>query len=598
LEIDIRNDIMNFTFPEKKKILVILPAIAALFIALIPTLKYQWPLGWDIIYHVQYAHVYATYGFTLTDPLLNAPSGQQMGYPPLFHLLIAGLGTVFGVDFFQVARFLQPVMAASLVLSVSYVAYRFYGEIAGASAGFLMLSSYLVGRMVLPLPENLALIFIPLAVYFYYSSIKNRDIKPALLGGVFFCLVVLTHQPATLCLSLIIIGITLLELIVYRNIRVLKNLLSFFTALIVLIVLGVVALQIIAPQILQGLSGQILLLLSKSSSLVANRPLSLWGYFGNLGFLVIIFSVIGGVVALKKHGRKDLLMLVWVIAMILLSNSYWFGISVISYRVIIYLLIPLSMLGGLGITFIINSLEDYQNKLQESSGNNAEINVSTEGTNLNVIEINSGDLNDSDNVGNYDNLKNKSSNGKIIKYPVKKYPIISYPQFGVVFLIIIYLVCAVSGVLTVTNPKVTNFGVKNEYGTVQISPPSQSEVDLANWFKENGNTSRSMLISNQFAGMFVSTVSGMPMHYDFDYFSIKGLPLSERQKESIGYVVFDKRLVLSPQDNEFILKKVDSEFYPLYYSTVDIPSYIDQIMPDNSHKAYENQDFIVFQMDY
>jgi hypothetical protein len=573
---------MNFTFPEKKKILVLLPAIAALFIALIPTLKYQWPLGWDIIYHVQYAHVYATYGLTLTDPLLNAPSGQQMGYPPLFHFLIAGLGTVFGVDFFQVARFLQPVMATSLVLSVSYVAYRFYGEIAGASAGFLMLSSYLVGRMVLPLPENLALIFIPLAVYFYYSSIKNKDIKPALLGGVFFCLVVLTHQPATLCLSLIIISITLLELIVYRNMGVFKNFLSFFAALIVLMVLGVVALQIMAPQILQGLSGQILLLLSKSSSLVANRPLSLWGYFGNLGFLVIIFSVIGGSVALKKHRRKDLLMLVWVIAMILLSNSYWFGISVISYRVIIYLLIPLSMLGGLGITFIINSLEDYQNKLQESSDN----------------VKNFDNVNDSDNLDNSDNLKIKSSNGKNTKYPVKKYPIISSPKLGVVFLIIIYLLCAVSGVLTVTNPKVTNFGVKNVYGTVQISPPSQSEVDLANWFRENGNTSRSMLISNQFAGMFVSTVSGMPMHYDFDYFSIKGLPLSERQKESIGYVVFDKRLVLSPQGNEFILKKVDSEFYPLYYSTVDIPAYIDQIMPDNSHKAYENQDFIVFQMDY
>lgn len=584
---------MNFTFPEKKKILVILPAIAALFIALIPTLKYQWPLGWDIIYHVQYAHVYATYGFTLTDPLLNAPNGQQMGYPPLFHLLIAGLGTLFGVDFFQVARFLQPVMATSLVLSVSYVAYRFYGEIAGASAGFLLLSSYLVGRMVLPLPENLALIFIPLAVYFYYSSIKNKDIKPALLGGIFFCLVVLTHQPATLCLSLIIIGITLLELIVYRNLGVFKNVLSFFAALIILMVLSVVALQIMAPQTLQGLSGQILLLLSKSSSLVSNRPLSLWGYFGNLGVLVIIFSVIGGIVALKKHRRKDLLMLVWVIAMILLSNSYWFGISVISYRVIIYLLIPLSMLGGLGITFIINSLENYQDKLQENS-DNKDISEKESSYNEGSSKKESSYNNDISKKGN----SNEERSRKIKEYPVKKYPIISSPKFGVVFLIIIYLICAVSGVLTVTNPKVTNFGVKNEYGTVQISPPSQSEVDLANWFRENGNSSRSMLISNQFAGMFVSTVSGMPMHYDFDYFSIKDLPLSERQKESIGYVVFDKRLVLSPQGNEFILKKVDSEFYPLYYSTVDIPSYIDQIIPDNSHKAYENQDFIVFQMDY
>lgn len=540
---------MNQHFTHKKKLLVLLPAITALLIALIPTLKYQWPLGWDIIYHVQYAQVYAAHGFTLTDPLLNAPNGQPMGYPPLFHFLIAGLGTLFGVDFFQVARFLQPIMAASLVLSVSYVAYKFYGEIAGAGAGFLMLSSYLVGRMILPLPENLALIFIPLAVYLYYISIKNKDIKPALLGGLFACLVVLTHQPATLCLFIIIIVITLLELLIYRNISVLKNAVAFFALLMIMMILGVVALQITSPQTLQSLSGQITLLLSKGSSLVVNRPLSLWGYLGNLGVLAIIFSIVGLIPALKERRRKDWVILVWIIAMILLSNAYLFGVNVISYRVIIYLLIPLSILGGLGLTYIIQWLGEYQKNYQ-------------------------------------------------IRGRVKKYPIISSPKFGAVFLIVIFLLCSVSSVLTVTNPKVTTFGVKNQFETVQISPPSDSEVELANWFKENGNKNRSMLISNQFAGMFVSTVSGMPMHYDFDYFSIKGLPLSERQKEKIGYVVFDKRLVLSPPDNVFYLKKIESEFYPLYYSSVDIPSYIGQIIPDNSHTVYENKDFIVFQVDY
>jgi len=551
-------DSMKLTFTNKKKILVVLPAIAALFVALIPTLKYQWPLGWDIIYHVQYAQVYANYGFTLIDPLLNAPMGQQMGYPPLFHFLIATIGTLFGVDFFQVARFLQPVMATSLVLSVSYVAYRFYGEIAGAGAGFLMLSSYLVGRMILPLPENLALIFIPLAVYLYYHSIKNKNLKSAIFGGIFFILVVLTHQPATICLFLVIIGITLLELLICRNWGVLKNLVSFFTALILMLLVGIVALQIMAPQILQGISGQIILLVSKSSSLIVNRPLSLWGYLGNIGVLVLIFAIVGCGVALKKHRRKDQVIIVWIIAMILLSNAYWFGINVISYRVIIYLLIPLSILGGLGLTYIINRLEEYQkDKPQKGDG---------------------------------------KSDG--IHGPTKKYPFISSPKFGAALLIVIFILCTFSAVLTVTNPKVTTFGVKNPFETVQIAPPSDSEVELANWFKDNGNKSRSIIISNQFVGMLVATVAGMPMHYDFDYFSIKDLPLSERQKENIGYVVFDKRLVLSPQDNVFYLKKVESEFYPLYYSSVDIPSNIIHIQPDNSHVVYENEDFIVFEIEY
>lgn len=49
----------------------------------------------------------------------------------------------------------------SIVLSVSYVAYKLYGEIAGIGAGFLMLSSMMVERIIVALPENLALIFFP-----------------------------------------------------------------------------------------------------------------------------------------------------------------------------------------------------------------------------------------------------------------------------------------------------------------------------------------------------------------------------------------------------------------------------------------------------
>ena len=210
---------MDYTSIYNKRNLIILPAIAAFIIALIPTIKYQWPLGWDIIYHIHYAQVYANNGITLTTPLLNAPVGQKIGYPPLFHFLIAAMGNGMGINFFQIARFLQPLLAASIILSVSYVSYKFYGTIAGLGAGFLMLSSMLVERMILALPENLALIFLPLAVYYYYRSFKDNELKIAILGGILFLLVMATHQAATLCLVLVIISITLMEFIVYRNFK-------------------------------------------------------------------------------------------------------------------------------------------------------------------------------------------------------------------------------------------------------------------------------------------------------------------------------------------------------------------------------------------
>ena len=122
-----------------KNLIWIIPAIIAFLIALIPTLKYQWPLSWDIIYHIQYAQIYAKYGFVLTDPLLDSPVGQKIGYPPLFHLLLAYLGLITKVDLFQIARSMQPFLAMFIVLSVTYVGKKLYGTIAGISAGFLLI---------------------------------------------------------------------------------------------------------------------------------------------------------------------------------------------------------------------------------------------------------------------------------------------------------------------------------------------------------------------------------------------------------------------------------------------------------------------------
>ncbi|MCC7551126.1 MAG: hypothetical protein KO316_06525 [Methanobacterium sp.] len=525
---------------NKKCYLILLPVLAALIIALIPTLKQQWPLGWDIIYHVHYAQIYAQYGFTLTDPLLNSPYGQKIGYMPLFHFLIAAIGTVFGVDFMQVARFLQPVLAASIILSVSYVAYRFYGEIAGVGAGFLMLSSYLVSRIVLSLPENLALIFIPLAVYLYYSSIKNKNYRTAFLGGLLFIIVLFTHNAATLCLSLTIVSITVLELVVFRDFGVLKNFIFFFLSLILIAVAGIVALQIWAPQTLQNVIQQgITATTGISTSLPSNRPLGLLSFLGNIGVLVLIFSITGSVLAVIKHRRKDLILIVWILAMLLLSNAYWFGINVISYRVLIYLLIPLSIVGGYAISYAYQWMK----------------------------------------------TSDKFSSKKL--------------RIG--FLVVILGLSFVSGVMTVENPKVSNFYVKNEFETVQIAPPSTSEIELAEWFQENGNESRSFVISNQFTGMFIVTRAGMPMNYGFEFYSIKNYPnmtISKLKEDNIGYLVYDKRLVFPSEDNYTYIRSIQSEFFPLYYFSQNITTHFDEIKPDYATKVYENQDYIVCKIDY
>jgi hypothetical protein len=525
---------------NNSKYVFIIPAVAAFLLAMIPTLKYQWPLSWDIIYHIQYAEVYAQYGITLTNPLLNAPIGQKIGYPPLFHLILAGLGTIFK-DYFQVARFLQPIIVSLIVLSTSYVGYKIHGKIAGISAGFLILTSIIFVRMIFPIPENIALVFFPIAVYLFYKSLKDSRLKFAVLSGVLLVLMAATHTAATLCLFITISAITLSELILYQRTSILKNFAAFILALIVAIILGALALFVLSPDLLHnilqnGFSG----VTGIATSLSQTRPLSWYVYISTLGIPLIVFGALGSLYAFKNHEKKDVFLLVWLMAMILLSVAYLFGINVISYRVLIYILIPLSILGGWGI--------------------------------------------------------------KLIYSKIKSKPWFASRHVHIIFLIVLMSLCLLNGFLDVNDPEIAIFKVENSLGGVQIAPPSSAEVDLANWFQKNGKKTRSIISNNQFTGMFISTQTGTPLNYNFNIYAMKDSPqatLANVEKEGIGYIIYDKKLVLSPPDTSRVyVKKIPSEFYSLDYFSQDIPSNLDYIMPSYANVVYENQEFIVCEIVY
>jgi len=524
-----------------RKYSLAVPALVALLLALIPTLNYQWPLSWDIIYHVQYAKVYSQYGFTLTTPLLNAPVGQKIGYPPLFHFLLVGLGDMFHANYFQVARWLQPVLATLLVFSTSYVAFKFYGRLAGVSTGFILVSSYLFKRMILPVPENLALIFIPLAVYLYYLSIRDGKLKIAALSGLILILILGIHLAAALTLLLTVTGISIVEFVYYRDLTVFRNYGAFILALIVFISTALLGMFFLYPGVFESILAQgITSATGFATSLVSSRPLSIPGYLGNLGPFASVFGFLGLIWALQRRRKKDLFVITWIVGMLLLSVSYIIGVNVISYRVMIYLLIPLSILAGVGLQQFYHYLKNYRR--------------------------------------------------------------LSSEKFRCTFLVLLLLLATLSGFLTVINPDLAIFSVKSDYGDVQIAPPSDAELDLNQWIQENGNHSRSILISNQFTGMLLATESGMPMHYGFEYYGLKSLPtatLDAMRNESIGYIIYDKKLVLSPPDeNGLYIKSVYYEFFPLFYFSQDIEKNIDRIKPEYTQVVYENQEFIVCQVLY
>ena len=87
------------------------------------------------------------------------------------------------------------------------------------------------------------------------------------------------------------------------------------------------------------------------TSVPYNDPISDVKYLVYLG-IVIIFMIIGSINAVKRRETKDIFLIVWVIVIFIMSKSYWFGVNVYTIRLLIHLLLPLSILGGMGLSYL------------------------------------------------------------------------------------------------------------------------------------------------------------------------------------------------------------------------------------------------------
>src|SRR5690606_21325317 len=120
---------------------------------------------------------------------------------------------------------MQPFLAGLVVLSVSFVASKFYkNQMIGLAAGILLFSGAISARLVQALPENMALIFFPLSFYFYYKFFKEDKRISAVISGLLMGLIALIQPAATFCLgftvTIITLGIMGSELYMERNLSV------------------------------------------------------------------------------------------------------------------------------------------------------------------------------------------------------------------------------------------------------------------------------------------------------------------------------------------------------------------------------------------
>jgi hypothetical protein len=512
------------------KFIWIIPAVVAFFIALIPTLTNQWPLTVDIFVHVRAAEVFSHYGLTFVDPMINQPGGTPLMYPPLFSLVLVFIGSILKINYFLAARILQPILAFCVVLSVSYVAKKFYGDIAGISAGFLVMSSYLFTRLVSPLPETMAIIFVPLIVYLYYQSVVTKKYKYALMASFLFLVVLLTHQSTTSLLFLIITAITIVLGILKRDKIYLISYALFLSIPLISALVVAAAAFLLFPSFAHKILAYTITLIK--TSVPYNDPIINSKYLVYLG-IVLIFMIIGSIQAVKRRATKDLFLIVWVIVIFLMSKSYWFGVNVYTIRLLVHLLLPLSILGGMGLSYL------------------------------------------------YLNYKKTEFPSKSIR---------------TIFVISIFVISTLFALVTVTESNLQIIPQYNTqpYGSTQLTvpqlaPPTISDEELANWFNQYGDNKSAIVSNNYETNLFLVSTTNQPIAnvQSSKHVIGKGFNSTELAKKNISYFVLDKRLTFSNINKNTIV----SGF--IYYNT----NYnVTSSLPANAQLVYQNQYYMVFKI--
>ncbi len=318
-----------------------LPAIIVFLVALIPTLKYGYPLSLDIYYHIHMAHLYMTRGFTYWDPLTYAPYGRLIYYPPLFHYLLAVLGFLSNINLLTIARGLQPIFGFLIFLSFTYVTYKLYDIYVALFAGFLAMSTSLINQFILPIAENLGLIIFPFSIYFYYLSVETNNYRYAAVSGVLAGLILLDHALSMLNLIIIITIFSVMLLLSRRKI----NLNHFWIFLgFSLLVASIWWLPLLLKY------GYVF----RSPSTIA---VPLWEYIPIFGVLSLILTPIGGFYIIKRRNIQDILILSWLLSLLALANVYLLGISVLSERILAFAVFPLSIMAGLGLNYVRINLD-------------------------------------------------------------------------------------------------------------------------------------------------------------------------------------------------------------------------------------------------
>ena len=513
-----------------------IPVLLALFLALIVTLSSDWPLSWDIYAHISYALTYVNNGITAIDPLLNAPEGKAIGYPPLFHIVLIIVSSLSTLNFIDTARLLQVLLSVFNVATIVFIASKFHDKTTGFMAGLLILSSFMFSRFLLPIPETWAMIFFSLAVYFYYKSTVESKFNYALLTALFSLLVLAAHFSSFVYLGVLLTIMMVAQTLILRNSDAVVYYLGAFVPVLLVGIVAMVFMFMFSPSHLtQILGGAVGLANNPFDLFMGQSAMGLERYVRCVGILPLVFAGIGLYYSFKN--KECLFVTAWALVAFFFTNAHWFGVPVYTFRMLIYLMVPLVILGGYALSKIISILKTSNKQL-------ALILIVT----MIILSFGFGFVNINDSSVKYSNAQTEKSTFQIAPPTSDEVEVIKWFESQ-----------------NTTNKSILT---NNLFFGTMIS--SVDKIPLHYSFD---------IYTNQ---------------------SLTKSSVSSLNNQSIGYIVYDKNLTLNDSDKygkpEVIF--VNGSYYPSYYFSKEITDKnFAEIKLKGTEKVFENNRFIICKVD-
>lgn len=142
---------------ETKWLLLIL--VLGLMLRLAPIALYEMPLSYDSPFHERHAETILETGvLQKTDESLDS---RPNNYPPFYHLLLAELGALSGLDLSFIVMILMPLISVLVILSVYLLVRSFAAEKALLAAFLTAVCSPLIVASY-DSPENMIFFFLPI----------------------------------------------------------------------------------------------------------------------------------------------------------------------------------------------------------------------------------------------------------------------------------------------------------------------------------------------------------------------------------------------------------------------------------------------------